>query len=161
MLRRTAVAVLLAAFVVPATVQAQQTPSEKASGMAEVTAKSLKWTLAEIPGFVPGMEMAVVSGDPGKEGPYTMRLRFPPGYVFPAHSHPNHENLTVLSGTFKLGMGGKTDKAALKTYGPGDYLFMPANMPHFGGAEGVTVIQLHGVGPFDIKVVEQIAGAAK
>jgi len=160
MVRRSALAAL-AALVLPAIAVAQQPTSSKASPMAEVTASSLKWTPAAIPGFVPGMEMTIVSGDPSKEGAYTMRLRFPDGYAFPAHWHPNDENLTVLSGTFLLGMGDKTNTAALKTYGPGDYLFMPKTIPHFGGAKGVTVIQLHGTGPFDIKVVEQIAGAAK
>ena len=161
MLRRSALLAVVAALAVPAGTAAQQVVTQKASGMAEVTAKSLQWVPANIPGLVPGMEMAVVSGDPGKEGPYTMRLRFPAGYAFPAHWHPQDENLTVLSGTFLLGMGDKTNAAALKTYGPGDYLLLPGTMPHFGRVEGVTVIQLHGVGPFDLKVVEQIPGAAK
>ena len=161
--RRAILAVLIAAFVVPASAQAQQpAATEKAStAMKEVPAKSLQWTPAAIPGFVPGMEMAVVSGDPSKAEPYTMRLRFPDGYAFPAHFHPNDENVTVLSGKFQLGMGGKTDKSALKTYVPGDYLYMPANNPHFGGAVGETVIQLHGVGPFSVTVSEEIPGAAR
>jgi quercetin dioxygenase-like cupin family protein len=162
MFRRSALTVLMAAFVVPAVCEAQQpTAAEKGSGMAEVTAKSLKWTAANIPGFIPGMEMAVVSGDPSKDEPYTMRLRFPDGYAFPAHYHPKAENLTVLTGTFQLAMGDKTNAAALKTYTPGDYLFLPATMAHFGRVQGETVVQLHGVGPFDLKVVEQIPGAAK
>jgi quercetin dioxygenase-like cupin family protein len=163
MFRRSVLAVLAVAFVVPASAKAQQpAAAEKGSkAMAEVSARSLDWQPANIPGFVPGMQLAVVSGDPGKDGPYTMRLRFPSGYAFPSHWHPKDENLTVLSGKFLLGMGAKTDVAALKTYGPGDYLFMPATMPHFGRVEGETIIQLHGVGPFDITVVEAIAGAIK
>ena len=58
-------------------------------------------------------------------------------------------------------MGDKTNPAALKKYVPADYLLMPASVPHFGRVEGETVIQLHGVGPFEIKVIEQIAGARK
>jgi quercetin dioxygenase-like cupin family protein len=161
MFRRSALAVVLAASAVPAVIHAQQPVAEKASGMAEVPASTLKWTAANIPGFIPGMEMAVVNGDPGKAGIYTMRLRFPAGYAFPAHWHPNDENLTVLSGTFLLGMGDKTNPGALKKYVAGDYLFLPGTMPHFGRVEGETVVQLHGNGPFDLKVVEQIAGAAK
>jgi quercetin dioxygenase-like cupin family protein len=64
------------------------------------------------------------------------------------------ENLTVLSGTLLLAMGERADEAKLKTYGPGDYLHMPATRPHFGGARGATVIQLHGQGPFKIELVQ-------
>ncbi len=163
MYRRSILAVLVAAFVVAANAQAQQPgATEKGStAMVEVSAKSLTWQPADIPGFVPGMEMAVVSGDPSKEEPYTMRLRFPDGYAFPGHFHPKDENLTVLSGTFRLAMGSRTDESQLKTYAPGDYLFMPANTPHFGKVEGATVIQLHGVGPFTLTVTEEIPGARK
>ena len=160
MLRHSAI-IVLAVLLLPAALNAQQATSQKASPMAEVTAKSLTWTAAAIPGFVPGMEMAVVNGDPGKEGTYTIRLRFPAGYAFPAHWHPQDENLTVLSGSFQLGMGDKTNASALKTYGPGDFLYMPATVPHYGRVEGVTIIQLHGTGPFSVTVVEQIPGAAK
>ena len=162
MFRRCAPLFVLTLLAVPAAVSAQQPVASKESGMAAVTAASLKWAPADIPGFVPGMEMAVVMGDPSKAEPYTMRLRFPTDYVFPAHWHPQTENLTVISGTFLLGMGAKTDKTALKTYGPGDYLLLPGNMPHFGGVKGGdTVVQLHGVGPFGITVTEEIPGAKK
>jgi quercetin dioxygenase-like cupin family protein len=161
MVRRSALLALTAAFVIPATTAAQQ-HAEKSSVIVEVPAKSVKWAPANIPGLVPGMEMAVISGNPEVEGrPYTMRLRLPAGYAFPAHWHPNDENVTVLSGTFFVAMGAKTDPAALKKYLPGDYLLMPASMPHFGRVEGETVLQLHGIGPFDLKVIEEIPGARK
>ena len=163
MYHRSILAVLIAAFVVPASALAQQPiAAEKGStAMMEMPAKALQWTAAAIPGFVPGMEMAVVSGDPSKAEPYTVRLRFPDGYAFPGHFHPQDENVTVLSGTFKVAMGGKTDVSKLKTYAPGDYIFMPANNPHFGRVEGETIIQLHGTGPFSITVTEEIPGAIK
>ena len=162
MFRRCAPLFVLTLLAVPAAVTAQQPVSSKESGMAAVTASSLKWGPADIPGFVPGMEMAVVAGDPSKPEPYTLRLRFPKDYVFPAHWHPQTENLTVLEGKFVLGMGSKTDKTMLKEYERGDFLTLPGNQPHFGGAKGDnTVIQLHGVGPFGITVTEEIPGAAK
>jgi quercetin dioxygenase-like cupin family protein len=163
MFRRCAPLFVLTLLAIPATAVSQQpTSSTKAAGMASVIATGLKWAPAEIPGFVPGLEMAVVAGDPSKAEPYTLRLRFPADYVFPAHWHPQTENLTVLSGTFLLGMGDKTDKAALKTYTAGDYLYLPGTMPHFGGVKGANVVvQLHGVGPFGITVTEDIPGALK
>lgn len=120
--------------------------------MGVIDADSLKWTALEVPGFKPGLQMTAIHGDPTKEGDYTIRLRFPAGYNFPSHWHPNGEHLTVIRGTFKLGMGTKEDPSLLQTYGPGDFLYIPKKMPHFGGATGVTVIQLHGMGPFEINL---------
>ena len=100
------------------------------------------------------MRMAVVSGDPGAAAPYVLRLSFPAGYKFPAHWHPRPENLTMLSGTLELGMGDTRDETKLKRYTAGDFLWIDARHPHFGGAVGETVVQLHGTGPFTIEVVE-------
>jgi quercetin dioxygenase-like cupin family protein len=105
----------------------------------------------EVPGFKSGIQLAVIHGDPMGKGDYTLRLKFPAGYTFPAHYHPNAEHLTVLSGVFVLGMGDK-EGGATREYQPGDFLYIPAKKPHFGGARGETVIQLHGVGPFEIKL---------
>ena len=83
-------------------------------------------------------------------GVYTLRLKFPAGYRFPSHWHPKTEHLTVLSGSFQLGMGTSEDQSMEKTYGPGDFLMIPGRHPHYGGAAQESVVQLHGVGPFQI-----------
>lgn len=131
--------------------------SAQGAGMAKdsmvaVAAKTVAFAPIEIPGFATGIKIATINGDPAAAGPYTIRLSFPDGYKFPAHWHPNDENLTVLSGTFQLGMGSKPDDSKLKTYEAGDFLFMPATHPHFGGVKGATVVQLHGQGPFAINL---------
>jgi quercetin dioxygenase-like cupin family protein len=123
--------------------------------MMATSAASIKWADINVPGFDPGLQIAVLSGNPDVAGPYTLRLRFPADYRFPPHWHPNAENLTVVSGTFQLAMGERTDASLLKTYGVGDYLYIPAKHPHYGGVKGETVIQLHGVGPFTINLVEK------
>ncbi|MEX2110757.1 MAG: cupin domain-containing protein [Gemmatimonadaceae bacterium] len=115
-------------------------------------ASSLVWGDLVVEGFNPGAKISVLNGDPAAAGPYTLRLRFPDGYEFPVHWHPGVENLTVLSGTFLLSMGNTADRTAQRAYGPGDYLYIPARMSHFGGARGETVIQLHGIGPFAINL---------
>jgi quercetin dioxygenase-like cupin family protein len=145
---------LIAALALPAGAAAQQTvvpvKTAKADAMAVVEASKLSWNALELEGFAPGLMLAVVQGDPSTDGAYTVRLRFPDGYVFPAHMHPNAENLTVLSGMFVLGMGDTPKDGALKAYAPGDYLYIPGRMPHFGKVQGETVVQLHGQGPFDV-----------
>jgi uncharacterized protein (TIGR02246 family) len=114
-------------------------------------AAGLSFQPLEVPGFKSGMQLAVLHGDPAGKGDYTIRLKFPAGYTFPARFHPNAEHLTVLSGTFLLSMGEK-EGGALREYQPGDFLYIPPRKPHYGGARGETVIQLHGIGPFDIKL---------
>ena len=112
----------------------------------------LSWSDFRPPGFDPGMKLAVMHGDPGVKGDYVVRLQFPAGYRFPVHWHPGAEHLTVVSGTFQLGMGNTADWSALKNYAPGDFLYIPPRHAHFGGsaAQGPSVIQLHGEGPFQV-----------
>lgn len=153
MIRRSAV-LAFAALLLPMAAVAQEAVKQS-DEMAEIRADGLAWSPLEVPGFKSGMQVAVLHGDPAGTGAYTIRLRFPAGYGFPGHSHPNAENLTVLTGTFKLGMGATTDLRKLQTYEPGDYLNIPGGMPHFGRVEVETVIQLHGTGPFSITVTEQ------
>jgi quercetin dioxygenase-like cupin family protein len=64
------------------------------------------------------------------------------------------EHLTVLSGTFLLGMGNTADEAAVQTYQPGTFIYIPGEHPHYGGVEGETVVQLHGQNPFKIVLPE-------
>jgi uncharacterized protein (TIGR02246 family) len=123
--------------------------------MEIVGAADLKWVPLELPGFMPGLQMVVIHGDPSSTGHYTLRLRFPDGYNFPSHWHPKGEHITVVRGTFKLGMGVREGAEPLKFYKTGDFLYIPAKMPHFGGATGITEIQLHGEGPFAVELSAQ------
>ena len=144
---------LLACTVVagaPLVIQAQQDAQH-----VVVPAHKVAFAPIEVPGFQTGMKIAVISGDPNAEtGQYVIRLQFPDGYRFPPHWHPMAENLTVLSGTFLLGMGNKTDESKVVSYSPGAFMAIPAKMAHFGGAKGVTVVQLHGQAPFKIELVK-------
>ncbi len=129
-----------------------------ASGEVIVTSNAVAFGPIDVPGFDPGMEIAVIYGDPNAEtGNYTLRLRFPDGYRFPVHWHPMAENVTVLSGTFLLGMGDSADESKVATYAPGSFLYIPPTHPHYGGATGETVIQLHGQNPFKIILPETSA----
>jgi len=132
--------------------QAAQDPAQH----AEVTPDKVMFQPIEVPGFKSGMKIAVINGDPNAEsGEYVLRLQFPAGYMFPAHWHPNTENVTVLSGELQLGMGDKEDASKLMSYKPGSFLYIPPKNPHFGGAKGMTVIQLHGPAPFKIELANK------
>ena len=114
-------------------------------------ASGIVWTDFSSPGFAPGVKIAVLHGNPAAKGDYVLRLRFPAEYKFPVHWHPGGEHLTVLWGTFMLGMGNTEDWTTVRTYSPGDFLYVPPRHSHFGGAgRSVTVIQLNGEGPFQL-----------
>jgi uncharacterized protein (TIGR02246 family) len=116
-----------------------------------VAASGITWNDFSSPGFDPGVKIAVLHGNPAAKGDYVLRLRFPAEYKFPVHWHPGGEHLTVLWGTFMLGMGSTNDWTTVRTYSPGDFLYVPARHPHFGGAgRSITVIQLNGEGPFQL-----------
>jgi hypothetical protein len=85
----------------------------------------------------------------------------PAGYRVPPHTHPAAERVTVLSGTFYIGMGEKFDEKAGKEMAAGAFGRWPAGMKHFAWAKGETVIQLHGTGPWSIEYVNSDADPRK
>jgi len=100
-----------------------------------------------------GAKFAVVSGDPGAPGLYTIRLKLPAGYRISPHWHPMDENVTVISGTFSLGMGEKFEQASMKTLAAGGYALLPAEMRHFAYTKTGATVQVHGMGPFVLTYV--------
>lgn len=104
--------------------------------------------------FEAGAEMAVLEGNPGEPGVFTMRIRMPDGFRIAPHWHPNVERVTVVSGTFHLGSGDALDPDAATPLAAGSYTSMPPGMRHYAIAEGETVIQLTSVGPWIINYVD-------
>jgi quercetin dioxygenase-like cupin family protein len=105
------------------------------------------------PSLPPGAKIAVLEGDPSKEGPFVFRVKAPDGYRIPPHTHPKTERITVISGTFNIGMGEKFDTAATKPMPAGTYGYWEAGMKHFVWIKGETVVQFHGMGPWTIEYV--------
>ena len=101
----------------------------------------------------PGAKMAVLEGDPTKEGPFVVRFQFPDGYHVPPHTHPKTERVTIISGTLYLATGEVLDRNSAKNLSAGSFGYWPAGMKHTAWSEGETVIQLHGIGPWQINYV--------
>jgi quercetin dioxygenase-like cupin family protein len=112
----------------------------------------IKWTDGP-PSLPKGAKIAVLEGDPGKEGPFVFRVKVPDGYRIPPHTHPKFERITVIEGTFHIGMGETFDASATTAMPRGTYGFWPAGMTHFVFAKGETVLQFHGEGPWSITYV--------
>ena len=119
-----------------------------------VNTDAIKWGPA--PSFLPaGAKIAVIAGDPSKDGIYVLRLDMPANYRIPAHNHPTSEYVTVISGDFHIGMGDKLDKAKGIHLTRGGFGVAPAHMNHYAWTTSNTIVQVHGEGPFAITYVNK------
>ena len=120
---------------------------------AAVQPDALVWS-AGPPILPPGGEQVLLAGDPGKEGsPYVVRFKAPAGYKIPAHTHPADENITVLSGSFHIGMGDKLDTTKGEKVRAGGFVHIAKGMQHYVWFSEPSAIQVHGLGPIDITYV--------
>jgi quercetin dioxygenase-like cupin family protein len=117
------------------------------------------WTPAEVKwgegpaSLPPGAKMAALYGDPGKPGLFVVQMKFPANYKIPAHWHPTDENVTVISGTFMMGMADKLDPAKTTSLPPGSFASMPAKTNHFAMTKKETIVEIAAIGPFAITYV--------
>jgi quercetin dioxygenase-like cupin family protein len=119
---------------------------------SQVNPGNLKWGPAP-PSLPRGAQAAVLSGNPEKPGMFTLRLKFPPGYAVPPHSHPADEHVTVISGQLNLGMGQRVNRRRMASLVPGGFANAPARMNHYASTRSGAVIQITSQGPFAITYV--------
>ena len=122
------------------------------AAQAQLNSGDLKWGPAP-PGLPPGAQLAVLSGDPTREGMFTIRLKFQPGYAVAPHHHPTPELVTVMDGQMAIGMGEVADKPKAARLGTGGYVALAANMNHYAFTDGGATIQITSHGPFQIVYV--------
>jgi quercetin dioxygenase-like cupin family protein len=129
--------------------------------------QDLKWGDAP-PSLPKGAKLAVLNGDPGKPGQFTLRLQMPAGYKIAPHWHSQDENLTLVSGTMYLGLGEKMDRSKAHALKAGGYHYLPAKTNHYAyTGKTPAIIQVSGEGPFDINWInpaddpEKMAAKAK
>lgn len=127
-------------------------PAQMGDAHKLITAQEIKWAPgpATIP---PGAQVAVLYGNPGKDGMFAMRLKVPKGYRIAPHTHPKPEIVTVISGTARLGMGDSSDPAKAKVLPAGSFFAMSPGSPHYFSADEDTVIQLNSTGPWSLTYV--------
>lgn len=120
---------------------------------AIVSPDELRWVPAP-PKLPPGAQFAVLEGDRSKPGvPYAFRAKLPDGYSVQPHWHTMDENITVIKGVFGFGLGEKFDRAAIRDLPAGSYVMMPKGERHYNLIKGETILQFHGIGPYDINYV--------
>jgi quercetin dioxygenase-like cupin family protein len=121
------------------------------NGHRLITPSDLKWE--DVPSLPPGAKIAVIEGPMNEAVPFTVRLKFPASYNIPAHWHPAVERVTVLSGTFHMGIGDKPDPQKTMPLSPGDMMIMQPQTHHFAWTKEAVVVQLNGTGPWGITYI--------
>ena len=106
--------------------------------------------------YTDGRQRAKLYGDSSRSGPWIDRVKIPAGRHVAAHTHPQDELVTVIDGTWYVGMGEKYDPAKLKGYPAGSFVLIPAGLPHFVAAkESAAIVQLGGGEKFRTEYVEK------
>ena len=138
-------------FVLVALFAAQPLPAQTAFAPDQVK-------FGHAPAFLPsGAQLAVLEGDPmASTGDFTIRLKMPDGYKVAPHTHPHRENVTVLSGTLKVGMGDQFDAGKMMSFPAGSFAYLDPSMHHYAMASGETVIQIHGLSPAKFNYINPV-----
>ena len=148
-IRMVRVCAILAGIVALAGAASSQEKKESMEAHKIVHFGDLKWTP-----IIKGCDIAAVAGDMNAEGaPFVLRIRCTDGTKVPAHWHPTDENVTVLKGTFLVGMGETFDESKLQPMNAGNFVTMPKEMRHFATCKGETIVQVHAMGPFKVNWV--------
>jgi quercetin dioxygenase-like cupin family protein len=127
-------------------------PAQAMDEQMLINKEDMKW--GDAPPVLPkGAKLAVLNGDPGKPGMFTIRLSAPANYKIAPHWHSQTENLTVISGALYLGVGDKMSPKEARALKAGGYHYLPAKARHFAYTKAPTVIQVSGEGPFDINYI--------
>ena len=142
---------LLLALALPLAVLADEPPMSMSTHVMHDAAQ-LQWGDAP-PALEKGAQAVVLSGDPGKAGWYVLRLKAPAGFKVALHWHPAVEQVTVLEGDLSLRMGEGAD-VHTHAFAPGGYVVLPARMQHAASTEGGAVLQIEGMGPFELNYVD-------
>ncbi|TBR18795.1 MAG: DUF4437 domain-containing protein [Chitinophagaceae bacterium] len=117
-----------------------------------VLPSDIKWQ--EAPASLPlGAKAAVIEGDPKADGLFTMRIKLPANYSIMPHSHSADEHITVIEGSFFMGVGEKFNKQSAKEIQVGGFAVMSAGTKHYAFTNQESIVQLHGLGPWTITYV--------
>ena len=144
---------MLATSLLAAVAAISAVPAHASEEHKLLTAQDIKWAPAP-PSIPAGAQVAVLYGNPGKDGMFAMRLKMPKGYRIAPHTHPKPEIVTVISGTARLGMGKTADRAKAQVLPAGSFFAMSPGMPHYFLADDETVIQLNSTGPWSLTYVD-------
>ncbi len=122
---------------------------------APAQSKGMKWMDTTAAGLPAGAKFAVVKGDPGKAGPFEIRIKMPANYTVPPHHHTTDEIVRVISaGQLSYGMGDKLNKNNVGSLTKGYHVTLGSGMNHYAFATDPMEVQINAEGPFQITYVD-------
>jgi quercetin dioxygenase-like cupin family protein len=128
-------------------------PAEPTKQVTALTPQEIRWVTP--PDYTDGRQRAYLSGDSRKGGDWIDRVKIPGGARVRAHTHPHDEMVTVIEGTWYLGVGDRSDDTKLKACPAGSFVVIPAGVPHFlTTKDGAVIVQVSGHGLFRTEYVE-------
>ena len=80
-------------------------------------------------------------------GYFVERAVFPAGYKGLPHVHNGDIYVTVISGTAHIGLDKNFDMGTSKSYGPGSFIVIRADQPHYEYFNEECALQVEGTGP--------------
>ncbi len=133
-------------------------PGAAAPDFRIVPAEDVHWIA--LPG-TPGVESALIAGNPAQPGTYVIRVKFPPHVMDRPHIHSRDRHVTVLEGHWYAGTGTDFDPAKAMRLGPGSYMFHPAGGVHWDGSNSdeTVIVQIIGEGPLTSADVDPSKGS--
>jgi len=138
--------------ITPALIRGQK--GQKHKEIVGVMPAQVQWFTP--PYYTDGRQRAQLYGDSSQGGPWIDRVKIPAGRHVAAHIHPQNELVTVIDGTWYVGVGDKYDPAKLKGYPAGSFVLIPAGLPHFVETkESAVIVQLSGDEKFRTEYVEK------
>ncbi|WP_415843616.1 cupin domain-containing protein [Vreelandella rituensis] len=117
------------------------------------TPEDLEW--GPVASMGEGAQMANIEGTLSEGAPFTFRLKLEDGYEIKPHTHPAYERVTVLEGTLHFAQGEEFNRDETQKLPVGGYAIMSPGDAMYGYAEGETMIQLHGEGPWGIEYINE------
>ena len=116
-------------LLVVAGVVAFSLPAIAQDTLTRVTPDALTWK--ENPAFPKGVQIATLVGDPTKAGDVVvLRIKFPPNFQMPPHTHPYSEVVAIISGNIGTSHGEKFEKKG-ELLKPGSLWVYPARHAHY------------------------------
>lgn len=139
------------AVLAPAPVDAGPDAAAPVEASAAIQQEAAAIVFAPAPPNLPaGVELAVLEGDPKREGMFTLRLKAPPGFLLPPHTHPVHERVTVISGSISVGFGETLQRDKARLFSAGSFYVNPPGLAHFVFSDAGAVVQITGMGPWRV-----------
>lgn len=142
---------MLAAMLALSLAGVAASADEDGADFVIIKSDQLEWREVAI---YPGIEFALLEGNPNEPGLYILRAKFPPGVMIRPHYHSRDRFVTVISGIWHAGVGGDFDPENTTPLGAGDFMKHSAGAIHFDGArDEEAIVEIRGLGPVETTTV--------